>query len=87
VDYYRTWFAAQESQHPPTVVVLGNEYYHQVGTSFDKVDTWPEYANSLRKNYVPVMERHFGHDNEPAYRIYLRRGSDVLAREEAAPLE
>ncbi len=86
VDYYRSWFTAHESLHPPTVIVLGNEYYHQYATSFDKIDTWPEYASFLRSNYVPVIERHFGHNNEPAYRIYLRKGSDVLAREQADPL-
>ena len=87
VDFYRGWFAAREPLHSPTVIVLGNEYYHQAKTSFDKIDTWPAYADFLRANYVPVVERHFGHNNEPAYRILLRKGSDVLAREQRQPLQ
>lgn len=86
VNYYRGWFTEHEALHPPTVVVLGNEYYHQAATSFDKIDTWPAYAQLLRSQYVPVVERHFGHNNEPAYRIYLRKGSEVLRREQAKPL-
>ena len=86
VSYYRAWFTAHESEHIPEVIVLGNEYYHQAQTSFDKVNTWPEYAEYLRRNYTPVIERHFGHNNEPAYRIYLRRGGNVLAREQVEPL-
>jgi hypothetical protein len=36
--------------------------------------------------YVPVVERHFGDESAPAYRIYLRKGSTVLANEEIKPL-
>jgi len=85
VDYYRAWFTAHQLAHPANVIVLGNEWY-QGATSFDKVDIWPEYAAYLRSNYVPVVERHTGPPHEPAYRIYLRRGSDVLAKEQANPL-
>lgn len=86
VTYYRQWFLAQELQHPPDVVVLGNEWYFQWVATFDKIDTWPRYAYDLRANYVPVVERTFGVFDAPAYRIYLRKGSAVLAQEQAHPL-
>lgn len=86
VDFYRNWFSAREHAHPADVVVLGNEWYFQYAVSFDKINTWPQYANYLRSAYVPVVERHFGQQNSPAYRIYLRKGSEVLALEQAHPL-
>lgn len=86
VRYYRNWLETRERADPPTVVVLGNEWYYRYAVSFDKIDTWPEYAAQLREGYVPVIERHFGVDNSPAYRIYLRKGSSVLAQEQAHPL-
>ena len=72
--------------HQPDVVVLGNEWYFQWTVTFDKIDTWPEYTANLRSGYVPVVERTFGTFDALAYRIYLRKGSDVLAREQASPL-
>ncbi len=86
VIFYRQWFSSQERQHPPDVVVLGNEWYFQWTVTFDKINTWPEYAANLHSDYVPVIERTFGTFDAPAYRIYLRKGSDVLAREQADPL-
>ncbi len=84
-DYYHAWFTKRELQHPASVVVLGNEWYHRIAVNFDKINTWPQYAQYLRSDYVPIVERHFGKGNEPAYRIYLRKGSPVLERYEAAP--
>ena len=86
VSYYRQWFLSRELQHPPDVVVLGNEWYFQWTATFNKIDTWPEYAAYLHANYVPVIERTFGTFDAPAYRIYLRKGSRVLAYEQAHPL-
>ncbi len=86
VTFYREWFSHQQQQHPADVVVLGNEWYFQPLVSFNKIDTWPQYAAFLRSGYVPVVERTFGTLNAPAYRIYLRKGSSVLAREQANPL-
>lgn len=86
VTYYREWFSTRTLQHPPNVVVLGNEWYFQRLATFNKINTWPEYAAYLRTNYVPVVERTFGTENAPAYRIYLRKGSEVLAREQAHSL-
>ena len=86
VTYYRAWFSRRQQQHPADIVVLGNEWYFQPTVTFNKIDTWPQYATSLRNGYVPVVERTFGTFDAPAYRIYLRKGSDVLAREQANPL-
>lgn len=86
VTFYRDWFSRQQQLHPADVVVLGNEWYFQPMVSFNKVDTWPQFAASLRNGYVPIVQRTFGTMNAPAYRIYLRKGSDVLAREQANPL-
>jgi hypothetical protein len=86
-EYYRNWFMAHQQTHPANVIVLGNEWYQSRIASFDKVNTWPLFASYLRTMYVPVIERHFGGDfGSPAYRIYLRKGSAVLADEESNPL-
>ena len=86
VDYYRDWFLARDREHPANVVVLGNEWFQHGTVTFDKLDAWPQYAAYLRSMYVPVIERHFGDVSAPAYRIYLRKGSTVLAEEELHPL-
>lgn len=88
VDYYRNWFLDRDREHPANVVVLESEWYQQQIPSFDKLDAWPVYAAYLRQMYVPVVERHFGDGGtSPAYRIYLRKGSSVLANEQANPLK
>jgi hypothetical protein len=87
-EYYRHWFMERQQADPANVVVVENEWYQKGSPSFDKLNAWPEYAAELRKDYVPVIERDFGTDAaSPAYRIYLRKGSDVLAREIAHPLQ
>ena len=87
VDYYRSWFWQRDREHPADVVVLGNEWYQNGAPSFDKLNAWPQYADYLHRMYEPVVERSFGDDYDPAYRIYLRKGSSVLVREEANPLQ
>ena len=87
VEYYRNWFMAHQQTHPANVIVLGNEWYQSKTVSFDKINTWPLFASYLRTMYVPVIERHYDSDaGSPAYRIYLRKGSAVLADEESNPL-
>jgi hypothetical protein len=88
VDYYRDWFLNRDHEHPANVVVLVNEWYqnNQV-PSFNKLSAWPQYQQEIAEDYTPVVERRFGAgQGSPAYRIYLRKGSDVLAREHADPL-
>ena len=86
VTYYRQWFSLRERQHPPDIVVLGNEWYFLPIGSFNKINTWPQYAANLRDNYVPVIQRSFGPVFPAGYRVYLRKGSVTLARELADPL-
>jgi hypothetical protein len=86
VDYYRDYFVTHDRAHPADVVVVGNEWYQSPVATFSKVEAWPEYAAYLRTTYVQVIERHFGAEGAPAYRIYLRKGSDVLAGEVVHPL-
>ena len=83
VEYYRRWFMDHDRVNPATVVVLGNEWYQNHTATFNKLNAWPQYAAYLNSMYVPVVERHFGPvPSDPAYRIYLRKGSAVLANEE-----
>ena len=87
VDYYRNWFMERDREDPANVVVLESEWYQHQTPSFDKLDAWPAYEAYLQRQYIPVIERHFGDGvGSPAYRIYLRKGSSVLAREQANPL-
>ncbi len=87
VDFYRHWFLTQELAHPPDVVVLGNEWYFEYKARGNKLDTWPVYAAFLHDNYLPVGSRVFGPmEHAPAYEIYLRKGSTVLAEEQKHPL-
>jgi 4-amino-4-deoxy-L-arabinose transferase-like glycosyltransferase len=88
VDYYRHWFLDRDREHPANVVVLVNEWYQDNEVpSFDKLNAWPQYATYLRDNYEPVIERKFGPDtSSPAYRLYLRKGSNVMRGEQASPL-
>ncbi len=79
--YYRTMFWELARKDPATVLVLSNEVLLQPD-DFDKVKNWPEFAMYLQQNYTQVLERTYypGHDG---YRIYVRNGTDVLARAEA----
>jgi hypothetical protein len=86
-DYYRNWFQLSQNTNPANVIVLGDEWYQGSRPSLDKIDTWPDFAAYLRSEYIPVVERHFEANNTHAYRIYLRKGSAVLAREQANPLK
>jgi len=78
----------RDRENPANVVVLESEWYQHETPSFDKLSAWPAYAAYLEQMYVPVIERHFGDSGAaPAYRIYLRKGSSVLAREQSNPLK
>lgn len=101
VTYYRHWFMDRELAHPPDVIVLGNEWYFDYNTKGQKLDTWPAYEHYLEANYVSVAKRTFATGEfaqmklehglidtlaAPNYQILLRKGSDVLAREQKNPL-
>jgi len=85
--YYRERLLEAQRVRPADVIVLGNEWFWNNGMNFDKVNTWPVFAAQLREDYVAVAERHqVDAPDGQAYRLYLRKGSDVLAEEEKAPL-
>jgi len=86
--YYRNWFLEQDREHSANVVVVHDEWFQGQRPSFNKLDAWPQYAAYLRSMYVLVAERDFGDAaaGAPAYRIYLRKGSNVLAKVQADPL-
>ncbi len=86
-DYYRQKFTVLEAQHPSDVFVVTNQWFGDRNT-FTKVDTWPEFSEALRRSYKLVKEREFplegyppgaspGREEPPAYRIYVRRGSEI----------
>ena len=88
-DYYRRRFWDLTMAHPPSVFVLSNEWY-PYDVSFRKLETWPEFNQYLAANYQQVISRSFppagpapgSNDVDsrvPGYRIYVRRGSSLLA--------
>jgi hypothetical protein len=79
VHYYHDWYLKTQQRNPANVLVLGNFWFQSDHRTFDKLDAWPDYAAFVREHYVPFTERHFGPGDAPAYRIYLRKGSAVLA--------
>lgn len=87
VDYYREKFLASEARHPSAVYVVTNQWFGDVNT-FGKLDTWPAFADDLRRNYTLAVERSFPHEGLPpevgpgggepdGYRIYVRNGSTL----------
>lgn len=85
--YYRQLYWDTTRNDPPEVVVLGNEWFGGEYRSFDKVETWPDFATYLRDRYTLVQSRGFSpqltassgtHPEVPAYRIYLLKGSALL---------
>ncbi|HZL29068.1 MAG TPA: glycosyltransferase family 39 protein [Acidobacteriaceae bacterium] len=87
VDYYRNLVWKQQQTDPADVVVLGNEWFLGAKPSFRKLDTWPVYKSWLEANYVDVVERRLPGADAQAYRLYLRKGSEVLASEQSHPLQ
>jgi hypothetical protein len=94
-EYYRNMFWDTQKRDPATVFVVTNEWLQQPNT-FDKMNTWPAFVSYLDANYTLVVSREFpaegrtvprrpwrpGDDRPPAYRIYIRNGTPLLA---AAP--
>ncbi|HEY5330780.1 MAG TPA: hypothetical protein VIJ79_12905 [Acidobacteriaceae bacterium] len=87
VTYYRNLFMQLQQTNPADVVVLGNEWFLNGKPSFQKLDTWPLYKEYLFANYDRVIERRVSDDPDaPAYQLYLRKDSAILAYEQAHPL-
>jgi hypothetical protein len=78
VAYYRNWYTNKQANNPANVIVLGNFWFEADHRSFDRIDTWPQYADYLRSHYVLLVERRFGDGDAPGYRIYVRKGSGLL---------
>ena len=88
-QHYRQMFAGElERRPPPDVFVVSNGWFDHPN-SFGKVNEWPEFAATLRNDYVMVRGRSFhghgvpphgpaeGTPTDPAYEIFVRRGSDL----------
>lgn len=88
VTHYRNLFMQLQQTDPADVVVLGNEWFLNGKPSFDKLDTWPLYKDYLLTNYDRVIERRVSDDPDaPAYQLFLRKGSPILAYEQSHPLQ
>jgi hypothetical protein len=88
VTYYRDRFMQLQQTNPADVVVLGNEWFLNGKPSFEKLDTWPLYKEYLFANYDRAIERRLSDDPDaPAYQLFLRKGSTILADERFHPLQ
>ncbi len=90
-EFYRDKFWTLARKDPATVLVLSNEWFGEPN-SFEKIDAWPQFAGYLHENYTMVVSRTFplelhsrGEQTPdpmaaPAYRIYIRNKTPLLAR-------
>lgn len=87
VTYYRERFRKLFESHPFEVIVFGNQWFQGENT-YTKLDSWPLFRNVLATSYTPALSRSFSVDGTPArlldsqlpaYRIYIRNGSPLLA--------
>ena len=86
VLFYRDLFWKRARQNPPAVLVITTEWFGEAD-SFDKIDTWPEFAEHLRTDYVQVADRQWpepgksdgqGFAPPRAYRIYVKKANDLM---------
>lgn len=86
----RTRFLQAVNRDPPEVYVLSNWEFGGTTRTYHKIDAWPAFREMLATQYVLVSQREFpiggtpaetvGIDtNSPGYRLYVRRGSPLLA--------
>lgn len=84
VDDARVQFWKEIHDKPPAYFILSNDGFGEF-YNFDKIDTWPQFANYLQAEYTLSTQREFypGHPvtsspglNQPwpSYRIYIRKG-------------
>ena len=84
VERARTAFWAAIRKSTPEVYVLVNWQFGVTRRTFAKVDTWPQFADTLQSQYVMVQQWDFpkgekpfadkgGDPDMPAYRIYVRK--------------
>lgn len=88
--YYRDMFWRLDREHPASVYVMTNQWFGGRNT-FDKINTWPSFAEHLAKNYTLVTSREFPNEgttgpvanpseDPPAYRIFVRNGAALGPR-------
>lgn len=88
----RSVFWDRAQRDPASVLMISNQSF-SLDDGFARLDHWPEFVNYLGANYVEVAERHFEHEHfggkfrdpvrfadQDAYRLYIRRGSPLLAQ-------
>jgi hypothetical protein len=98
VEHYRDIYWEHESEDPPTVLVIGNEYFGEPD-GFGKVDAYPRFSRFLKENFTQVIARSFPMEGEvdrkraasgdvaAAYRIYVRNSvSGAGSKSAAGPL-
>ncbi len=89
-QYYRAKFRDLARRNPAQVLVVTNEWFGQP-TSFNKLNTWPEFVQYLDANYTQVLTRSFPYEGFRVpvspdssdfreYRIYIRKQSPLLTR-------
>ncbi|GAC1359041.1 MAG: hypothetical protein NVSMB3_06400 [Acidobacteriaceae bacterium] len=86
VDYYRKLFWRLDAKRPASVLVITNQWF-QESNSFEKLKAWPAFDEYLQAQYVLVLSRSFPVSDappgpadppQPAYRIYVRKGTPLL---------
>jgi len=89
--YYRDMFWREQRKLPADVFVITNQWFGDTST-FTKMETWPAFVQYLAANYTLAVSRQFPQEglgqgqaapsgDPPSYRIYLRNGSQLLARQ------
>jgi hypothetical protein len=89
-DHFHDIYWKYERENPPTVLVIGNEDFG-VSEGFRKVHRYPRFDRFLNDEFTLVIARSFPMeglkdpkdritgDAAPAYRIYIRKGTPLLA--------
>jgi Dolichyl-phosphate-mannose-protein mannosyltransferase len=83
IDVFREKFRNAMSKNPPSVIVLSNETFYGPRT-INKIDMWPWFADYLKDNYHPIVDRTFPRQGEMTYRIYVRDGAPISLNQKAA---
>jgi hypothetical protein len=90
VEHYHNIYWEHEREDPATVLVIGNQYFG-ASDGFGKVHFYPKFDRFLNQEFTEVIARSFPMEGEvnpenaaqgelaPAYRIYIRNGTPLLA--------
>jgi hypothetical protein len=84
--YYKQKFWKLAQSDPATILVVSNEWFGK-SNSFNKLNTWPQFAEYLQQNYTLVVERRFAPNAEEQdpnkFRLYIRNRTTLLATAQA----